>query len=106
MCDRVKECQILLLNGLTKGCFLPPPYLDDYGETDQGLKYVLSLAVNIVNDNTNQRAAMKINNSKIIYRRIFTTGCTCLSHLSLIDDVKVEGMWPIHIPSTFHIKSL
>jgi len=47
-CDRVKECQILLLNGQTKGCFLPPPYLDDYGETDQGLKYVHSLALNIV----------------------------------------------------------
>jgi len=29
----------VLLIGQTKGCFLPPPYLDDYGETDQGLKY-------------------------------------------------------------------
>lgn len=44
-CDRVKECQILLLNGQTKGCFQPPPYLDDYGETDQGLKYDFSLTV-------------------------------------------------------------
>jgi len=44
-CDRVKECQILLLNGQMKGCFLPPPYLDDHGETDQGLKYALSATV-------------------------------------------------------------
>jgi E3 ubiquitin-protein ligase UBR2 len=35
---RVKECQVLLLNNASKGCFLAPPYLDDYGETDQGLK--------------------------------------------------------------------
>ncbi|XP_074663047.1 E3 ubiquitin-protein ligase UBR2-like [Tubulanus polymorphus] len=35
---RVRECQILLLSGRTKGCFFPPPYLDDYGETDQGLR--------------------------------------------------------------------
>jgi len=47
---RVKECQILLLNGHTKGCFLPAPYLDNYGETDQGLKWVLnfSLIVSLV----------------------------------------------------------
>ncbi|KAJ8313258.1 hypothetical protein KUTeg_009175 [Tegillarca granosa] len=35
---RVRECQILLLSGRTKGCFVPPPYLDIYGETDQGLR--------------------------------------------------------------------
>ncbi|XP_064603615.1 E3 ubiquitin-protein ligase UBR2-like isoform X2 [Liolophura sinensis] len=35
---RVRECQILLLFGKTKGCFFPSPYLDDYGETDQGLR--------------------------------------------------------------------
>ncbi|XP_025104421.1 E3 ubiquitin-protein ligase UBR2-like isoform X2 [Pomacea canaliculata] len=35
---RVRDCQILLLAGRTKGCFLPAPYLDSYGETDQGLR--------------------------------------------------------------------
>ncbi|XP_048457289.1 E3 ubiquitin-protein ligase UBR2 [Rhincodon typus] len=35
---RVRESQILFLAGKTKGCFYPPPYLDDYGETDQGLR--------------------------------------------------------------------
>lgn len=35
---RVRECQILLLAGKSKGCFVPPPYLDVYGETDQGLR--------------------------------------------------------------------
>ncbi|XP_026164597.1 E3 ubiquitin-protein ligase UBR2 isoform X5 [Mastacembelus armatus] len=35
---RVRESQVLFLAGKTKGCFYPPPYLDDYGETDQGLK--------------------------------------------------------------------
>uniref|UniRef100_A0A8C5PGM3 E3 ubiquitin-protein ligase n=1 Tax=Leptobrachium leishanense TaxID=445787 RepID=A0A8C5PGM3_9ANUR len=35
---RVRECQILFLAGKTKGCFYAPPYLDDYGETDQGLR--------------------------------------------------------------------
>ena len=39
---RVRECQILLLAGRTKGCFVPPPYLDSYGETDQGLRYCKS----------------------------------------------------------------
>ncbi|XP_070442170.1 E3 ubiquitin-protein ligase UBR2 isoform X3 [Equus przewalskii] len=35
---RVRECQVLFLAGKTKGCFYSPPYLDDYGETDQGLR--------------------------------------------------------------------
>ena len=43
---RVAECQVLLLHLninseddlLVRGCFLPAPYLDDYGETDQGLR--------------------------------------------------------------------
>ncbi|KAM9365047.1 LOW QUALITY PROTEIN: E3 ubiquitin-protein ligase UBR2 [Pholidichthys leucotaenia] len=35
---RVRECQVLFVAGKIKGCFYPPPYLDDYGETDQGLK--------------------------------------------------------------------
>lgn len=34
---RIRECEILLL-GLNKGCFVSPPYLDKYGETDQGLR--------------------------------------------------------------------
>lgn len=38
--SRVRESQVLFVAGKTKGCFYPPPYLDDYGETDQGLKYV------------------------------------------------------------------
>ncbi|XP_076464873.1 E3 ubiquitin-protein ligase UBR2-like isoform X2 [Babylonia areolata] len=35
---RVRDCQILLLSGKTKGCFLPAPYVDSYGESDQGLR--------------------------------------------------------------------
>lgn len=35
---RVRECKVLLLAGKTKGCFVVPPYLDAYGETDQGLR--------------------------------------------------------------------
>lgn len=34
---RIRECEILLLS-LNKGCFVSPPYLDEYGETDQGLR--------------------------------------------------------------------
>lgn len=34
---RIRECEILLL-GMSKGCFVSPPYLDKYGETDQGLR--------------------------------------------------------------------
>ena len=37
---RVRDCQILLLSGKAKGCFLPAPYLDSYGESDQGLRSV------------------------------------------------------------------
>ncbi len=36
---RVRESQVLFLAGKSKGCFYAPPYLDDYGETDQGLRY-------------------------------------------------------------------
>ncbi|XP_013101080.2 E3 ubiquitin-protein ligase UBR1 isoform X1 [Stomoxys calcitrans] len=34
---RIRDCQIVYL-GKNKGCFVQPPYLDDYGETDQGLR--------------------------------------------------------------------
>lgn len=40
LCVRVRESQVLFLAGKTKGCFYAPPYLDDYGETDQGLRYI------------------------------------------------------------------
>lgn len=35
---RVRECEILFLATPSRGCFVSPPYLDDYGETDQGLR--------------------------------------------------------------------
>lgn len=35
---RVRECEVLLLATPHRGCFISPPYLDDYGETDQGLR--------------------------------------------------------------------
>jgi len=35
---RVRECKLVMFSGRTKGCYMPPPYLDQYGETDQGLK--------------------------------------------------------------------
>ncbi|KAJ8865906.1 hypothetical protein PR048_033429 [Dryococelus australis] len=34
---RVRECEVLLLATPNRGCFMLPPYLDQYGETDQGL---------------------------------------------------------------------
>lgn len=34
---RIRECEVMLL-GMNKGCFILPPYLDEYGETDQGLR--------------------------------------------------------------------
>ncbi|XP_067640703.1 E3 ubiquitin-protein ligase UBR1 [Eurosta solidaginis] len=34
---RIRDCQIVFL-GRNKGCFVLPPYLDEYGETDQGLR--------------------------------------------------------------------
>lgn len=35
---RVRECEILFLASPHRGCFMSPPYLDNYGETDQGLR--------------------------------------------------------------------
>lgn len=35
---RVRECEILYLASPYRGCFVQPPYLDAYGETDQGLR--------------------------------------------------------------------
>ncbi|KAH8416831.1 hypothetical protein KR222_006992 [Zaprionus bogoriensis] len=34
---RIRDCQVVFL-GRGKGCFVQPPYLDEYGETDQGLR--------------------------------------------------------------------
>lgn len=35
---RVRECEILFLRSPNRGSFVCPPYLDEYGETDQGLR--------------------------------------------------------------------
>ena len=35
---RVRECKIVMLAGMSRGSYVSPPYLDQYGETDQGLK--------------------------------------------------------------------
>ncbi|XP_072031414.1 E3 ubiquitin-protein ligase UBR2-like isoform X2 [Amphiura filiformis] len=35
---RVRECQLLLMSSKNRGCFYTPPYLDDYGEPDSGLR--------------------------------------------------------------------
>ncbi|XP_037934845.1 E3 ubiquitin-protein ligase UBR1 isoform X2 [Teleopsis dalmanni] len=34
---RIRDCHIVYL-GRKKGCFIPPPYIDEYGEADQGLR--------------------------------------------------------------------
>lgn len=34
---RIRDCQVVYL-GRNKGCFVHPPYLDQYGETDMGLR--------------------------------------------------------------------
>lgn len=34
---RIRDCEVLLL-GFNKGCFMSAPYLDEYGESDQGLR--------------------------------------------------------------------
>lgn len=35
---QVRRCQVLVLALPNRGCFMTPPYVDDYGETDQGLR--------------------------------------------------------------------
>lgn len=35
---RIRECEILFLRISNRGSFACPPYLDEYGETDQGLR--------------------------------------------------------------------
>ena len=35
---RVRECKVILVAARKKGCFFPSPYLDEYGENDDGLK--------------------------------------------------------------------
>ncbi|RMC00510.1 hypothetical protein DUI87_23124 [Hirundo rustica rustica] len=34
----IRECKVVLIEGKTRGCLYPAPYLDEYGETDPGLK--------------------------------------------------------------------
>ncbi|VDO99734.1 unnamed protein product [Soboliphyme baturini] len=38
ICFSIRDCQIVLLYQLYRGCFLPAPYVDEYGETDQGFR--------------------------------------------------------------------
>jgi len=35
---RIRECIIVLHSKVTRGTFLPAPYIDEFGETDKGLK--------------------------------------------------------------------
>ncbi|KAB0395433.1 hypothetical protein E2I00_005236, partial [Balaenoptera physalus] len=35
---RIRECRVVLVEGKARGCAYPAPYLDEYGETDPGLK--------------------------------------------------------------------
>ncbi|KAM9294414.1 E3 ubiquitin-protein ligase UBR1 [Gastrophryne carolinensis] len=35
---KIRECKVVLMEGRTRGCIYPAPYLDEYGETDPGLK--------------------------------------------------------------------
>ncbi|XP_054682442.1 E3 ubiquitin-protein ligase UBR1 isoform X4 [Grus americana] len=35
---KIRECKVVLIEGKTRGCLYPAPYLDEYGETDPGLK--------------------------------------------------------------------
>ncbi|XP_071476314.1 E3 ubiquitin-protein ligase UBR2-like, partial [Diadema antillarum] len=35
---RVRECNLLLMSGRNRGCSYTPPYLDEYGEPDPGLR--------------------------------------------------------------------
>uniref|UniRef100_A0A8D0GAB6 E3 ubiquitin-protein ligase n=1 Tax=Sphenodon punctatus TaxID=8508 RepID=A0A8D0GAB6_SPHPU len=35
---KIRDCRVILIEGKTRGCFYPAPYLDEYGETDPGLK--------------------------------------------------------------------
>lgn len=37
---RVRECNLLLMSGKSQGCSYTPPYLDEYGEPDPGLRCV------------------------------------------------------------------
>ncbi|EQB77523.1 hypothetical protein CB1_000386021 [Camelus ferus] len=34
----IRECRVVLVEGKARGCAYPAPYLDEYGETDPGLK--------------------------------------------------------------------
>jgi len=35
---RVRDSKAFLLSGIGRGGFISPPYVDEYGETDQGLR--------------------------------------------------------------------
>ncbi|XP_043836500.1 E3 ubiquitin-protein ligase UBR1 [Dromiciops gliroides] len=35
---KIRECKVVLIEGRARGCLFPAPYLDEYGETDPGLK--------------------------------------------------------------------
>ncbi|KAL0603122.1 E3 ubiquitin-protein ligase UBR1 [Plecturocebus cupreus] len=40
----IRECRVVLVEGKARGCAYPAPYLDEYGETDPGLKQSLPLS--------------------------------------------------------------
>jgi len=35
---RVRECKVVMFSNANKGCYTSPPFIDQYGETDQGLR--------------------------------------------------------------------
>ncbi|XP_040576594.1 E3 ubiquitin-protein ligase UBR2 [Lepeophtheirus salmonis] len=35
---RVRECKVIIISGMSRGCIIDPPYVDQYGETDMGFR--------------------------------------------------------------------
>ncbi|XP_005107156.1 E3 ubiquitin-protein ligase UBR2 isoform X1 [Aplysia californica] len=67
---RVRECQVLLLSNKIRGCFLPAPYLDIYGETDQGLRRGNPLSLSLENYQSIQKIWYQHNIPQTISRSL------------------------------------
>uniref|UniRef100_A0A0B7AKQ8 E3 ubiquitin-protein ligase n=1 Tax=Arion vulgaris TaxID=1028688 RepID=A0A0B7AKQ8_9EUPU len=67
---RVRDCQVLLLSNKIRGCFLPAPYLDIYGETDQELRRGNPLTLSLENYQSVQKIWYQHNIPQTISRSL------------------------------------
>ncbi|EDV23768.1 uncharacterized protein TRIADDRAFT_57299 [Trichoplax adhaerens] len=65
----VRECRIILRFGQRRGCFYSPPYLDEHGETDEGLRQIVKVPIVFLYTACNSTQAMIMEIIELLFHK-------------------------------------